>query len=56
MPQLAAVTFRKIGKLHYYPVPDDLVLDVGAHVIAETEHSLQYGEVKILREVSGSEQ
>lgn len=55
MPRLAAVTFRKIGKLHYYPVPPDLSLEVGTHVIAETERDLQYGEVKILREVAGDE-
>ena len=56
MPRLAAVTFRKIGKLHYYPVPDDLALDVGAQVIAQTERGLQCGQVKILREVAGTEE
>ncbi len=52
MPQLAALTFRKIGKLHYYPVPE-LPLEVGTHVIAETQRGPEYGEVKILRDVEG---
>lgn len=52
MPLLAAVTFRKIGKLHYYPA-DGLSLEVGTPVLAETQRGLEYGEVKILREVEG---
>lgn len=51
--RLAGVTFRKLGKLHFYAAPDDLVLDVGTHVIAETERGHEFGEVKILRSVSG---
>lgn len=55
MPQLAAVTFRKLGKLHYYPVDErDLTLEVGSRVVAETETGEEYGEVKILRDVSGN--
>jgi cell fate regulator YaaT (PSP1 superfamily) len=52
MTRLAAVTFRKIGKLHYYPA-EGLALEVGTHVIAETQRGLEYGEVKILRDVGG---
>lgn len=56
MTLLAAVTFRKIGKLHYYPV-DAFAgnVEVGSHVIAETERGAEYGEVKILREVDGED-
>lgn len=50
---LAGVTFRKIGKLHYYPVPDAFPLEVGAQVVAETERGHECGEIKILREVEG---
>ena len=50
---LAGVTFRKIGKLHYYPVGEDFSLEVGSLVVAETERGHEYGEVKILREVEG---
>jgi len=50
--RLAGVTFRRVGKLHYYPA-DGLPLDVGAHVVARTERGLEYGEVKILRDVDG---
>lgn len=50
---LAAVTFRKVGKLHYYPA-DDLPLTVGSFVVAETERGLECGEVKILRMVDGT--
>ncbi len=49
---LAAVTFQKVGKLFYYPA-DGLELTVGAHVVAETQRGLEYGEVKILRDVAG---
>ena len=52
MTRLAAVTFRKLGKLHYYPA-EGLALEVGTHVIAETQRGLEYGEVKILRDVTG---
>lgn len=55
MARLAAVTFRKVGKLHYYPAPDDPALDVGSPVIAETQRGLEFGEVKLLRDVEGSE-
>jgi len=50
--QLVGVTFRKVGKLHYYPA-DDLALDIGSRVVAETERGLECGEVKILRSVEG---
>lgn len=55
MATLAGVTFRKIGKLHYYAA-DDLptVLAVGDRVVAETERGTECGEVKILRDVAGS--
>lgn len=49
---LAAVNFRKVGKLHYYPA-EGLGLEVGSFVVAETERGLECGEVKILREVDG---
>ena len=49
---LAGVTFRKIGKLHYY---DAGVLGesatVGAMIVAQTERGLESGEIKILRTV-----
>jgi len=50
---LAAVAFQKLGKLHYYPVPPEIALEVGAHVVAETERGPDLGEVKILRDVDG---
>jgi cell fate regulator YaaT (PSP1 superfamily) len=50
---LAGVTFRKVGKLHYYPAAD-LRLEVGSRVVAETEHGPECGEVKILRDVDGT--
>jgi cell fate regulator YaaT (PSP1 superfamily) len=53
MALLAGVTFRKIGKLHYYAA-DDLPLEVGSPVVAETENGTECGEVKILREVEGN--
>ena len=53
MARLAAVTFRKIGKLHYYPVPDDIILSVGMRLVCETERGLECGEVKIVRDVEG---
>jgi cell fate regulator YaaT (PSP1 superfamily) len=49
---LAAVTFRAVGKIHYYPA-GDLPLESGSRVIAETERGLECGEVKFLREVTG---
>jgi len=49
---LAAVGFRKVGKLQYYAA-DSLPLRVGAFVVAETQRGVQYGEVKILRDVDG---
>ena len=49
---LAGVTFRKLGKLHYYPVTMH-ALSVGSRVVAETERGLECGEVKILRDVVG---
>jgi cell fate regulator YaaT (PSP1 superfamily) len=52
MALLAGVTFRKIGKLHYYPA-ESLPLEVGSPVVAETENGAECGEVKILREVEG---
>lgn len=48
---LAAVTFRTLGKLHYYPVPDDLALEAGDRIVAETEGGLECGEVKFVRDV-----
>ncbi|MBC8102520.1 MAG: hypothetical protein H7Z41_08010, partial [Cytophagales bacterium] len=51
---LAGVTFRKIGKLHYYPAPEHLALEVGAKIVAETERGEECGEVKILRDVEGA--
>lgn len=53
--QLAGVTFRKLGKLHYYPA-EGLSLDVGSYVVAETEEGAECGEVKILRPVRGREE
>jgi cell fate regulator YaaT (PSP1 superfamily) len=55
--RLAGVTFYKVGKLHYYPVPDELndAASVGTRVVAETPRGLECGEVKILRDVEGSE-
>ena len=53
MALLAAITFQKIGKLHYYPA-DGLPLEVGTHVVAATQRGSEYGEVKILRDVEGS--
>lgn len=50
---LAGVTFRKIGKLHYYPVPKDFPLEIGSRVVAETERGHECGEIKILRDVEG---
>jgi len=50
--QLAGVTFRKLGKLHYYPA-EAVPLTVGDSVVAETEDGTECGEVKILRPVSG---
>ena len=50
MTALAGLTFRKIGKLFYYPA-EGLALEVGQHVIAQTQRGLEYGEVKILRDV-----
>ena len=52
MASLAAVTFRKVGKLHYYSA-EGLALTVGQHVVAQTQRGLEYGEVKILRDVAG---
>jgi cell fate regulator YaaT (PSP1 superfamily) len=53
MANLAGVTFRKLGKLHYYPA-DGHTLEVGSRVICETERGQECGEVKILRSVAGS--
>jgi cell fate regulator YaaT (PSP1 superfamily) len=54
MALLAAVTFRKIGKLHYYPADAYAgKLEVGSRVVAETERGAECGEVKILRDVEG---
>lgn len=50
---LAGVTFRKIGKLHYYPVPEGFSLEVGLRIVAETESGHECGEIKILRDVDG---
>ncbi len=50
---LAAIAFQKVGKLHYYPVPPNVPLVVGAQVVAETERGTELGEVKILRDVDG---
>ena len=49
---LAAVAFRRVGKLHYYSA-EELAVEVGSKVIAQTEHGPEYGEVKILRDVEG---
>lgn len=49
--RLAGVTFRKVGKLHYYPA-DDFAVEVGTRVVAETEGGGECGEVKIVRDVS----
>ena len=54
MGTLAGVTFQKVGKLHYYAA-GSLPLVVGSFVIAETERGEEFGEVKILREVEGTE-
>lgn len=49
---LAGVTFRKIGKLHYYDARAfQSEIAVGTFVIAETEQGLEGGEIKILRPV-----
>ncbi len=53
MATLAGVTFRKIGKLHYYPA-DDFPVAVGDRVVAETDRGVECGEVKIMRPVVGS--
>ncbi|MBC8141497.1 MAG: stage 0 sporulation family protein [Armatimonadetes bacterium] len=55
MATLVGVTFHKIGKLHYYAA-DDLegTVSVGDFVVAETERGTEHGEVKVLREVSGT--
>jgi cell fate regulator YaaT (PSP1 superfamily) len=53
MTRLAALTFRKIGKLHYYPA-EGLSLEIGDRVLAETARGVEYGEVKILRDVEGA--
>jgi cell fate regulator YaaT (PSP1 superfamily) len=50
---VAAVTFRKVGKLHYYPA-SSLEFAIGDYVVAETDRGLECGEIKILREVEGS--
>ncbi len=57
MALLAGITFRKIGKLHYYAA-DDLpdAIGVGDRVVAEAERGLECGEVKVLREVTGSKE
>ncbi|MBC8135411.1 MAG: stage 0 sporulation protein [Fibrella sp.] len=56
MAVLAGVTFRKIGKLHYYAADDlSAVLAVGNRVVAETDRGVECGEVKILRDVAGEE-
>lgn len=52
MPLLAGITFRQVGKLHYYPA-DGFLMEVGTTVVAETEFGQEYGEVKILRTVEG---
>ena len=52
--RLAAIAFRPLGKLHYYPVDAALPLETGSLVIAETEMGDECGEVKILRDVAGS--
>jgi cell fate regulator YaaT (PSP1 superfamily) len=52
MPLLAGITFRQVGKLHYYPA-DGFLMEVGTCVVAETEFGQEYGEVKILRTVEG---
>ena len=52
MSLLAAISFRKVGKLSYYPA-DGLGLEVGSRVVAETERGHECGEVKILRDVQG---
>lgn len=49
---LAGVTFRKIGKLHYYDASAlSSQLAVGTMIVAQTEQGLEGGEVKILRSV-----
>jgi cell fate regulator YaaT (PSP1 superfamily) len=50
--ELAGVTFRKLGKLHYYPA-EGHTLEVGSRVVCETERGQECGEVKILRTVEG---
>ncbi|GAB4461680.1 MAG: stage 0 sporulation family protein [Armatimonadaceae bacterium] len=52
MPLLAGITFRKMGKIHYYPA-DGFLVEAGTFVIAETERGLEYGEVKLVRTVEG---
>lgn len=51
--RLAGVTFRKVGKLHYYPA-DGFGVEVGARVVAQTERGLECGEVKIVRDVASN--
>lgn len=53
MAKLAGITFRKVGKLHYYPAEVGFPVEVGTRVVAETERGLECGEVKILRDVDG---
>ena len=50
MALLAGVTFRKVGKLHYYPA-ENWPLEVGSFVVADSPSGLEFGEVKFLRDV-----
>lgn len=53
--RIAGVTFRKVGKLHYYDVDSWPDLTVGSHVVAQTERGTEYGEVKLLRVVQSDD-
>lgn len=48
--RVAGVTFRRVGKVHYYEI-GGLPLEIGGYVVAHTERGTERGEVKILRDI-----
>lgn len=55
MVKVVGVRFKKAGKIYYFD-PDELVIELGSHVIVETARGIEYGLVVIAnREVKEEE-
>ena len=50
MIEIAGVRFKRTGKIYYFD-PVDIDLKIGDYVIVETVRGLEFGAVKLLKDI-----